>query len=434
MRAKPGSACGAPRRLHIVLGVWGRAHIERWATTSLPSQLSAGNLPMLARLGVPVDYHLLTAADDVPLVEACAAGVAQYAALHIHAFEATRVVGQSFHAHMSAKDGESAKKRVLNGASAYWIIEQACAQGGDPAVCLLDNDFVLADGALAGAWDMMRRGAKAVMVPVLRLALERTAALGEALAALHPGGPGISADTLCALIPDGLHPLSARLCADSARFSNYPTSVLWRVGREGWLCRSFMPHPLMVLPVRGRWPPLSTVDYTYAQSMHRGEADLWMPGPQDKVVVLKRTPERVYDVSGAKPAQLSAGQMARFLFFQTSRVHRWVANQPVRLAAPDAAGAEEAWAQAERESQQALDGWYAHLDANGAGVTISEPELAQLWKDSHYGGIERFLCPGRIDQLARERPVLEEIRQIVAAMDTAGDLRQYLARRGMPFR
>lgn len=403
----------APRRLHAVVGVWGETHVERWAAFSLRTQLSSGNLPALAGRGIRIDYHVFTDEASMPLVAARASALGRYAQVHLHGFSDTRVFGSTF-AELMAGQPEGGAKRLVNAGSAQWIIEHALAQEGHPAVAVLDNDFLFSDTALSSAFAMLERGAKASMVPVLRLDAGRCGWTPSSFPCGGPGEPGLSGEAACRLLPDALHSVSRRLDAGHQPFSTYPTSVLWRVGDEGWLCRSLMPHPLMVIPVADRWSPLSTVDYVYASAMHQGDGEVRLPGQGDDIVVFKHTPTAVYDESAATGTRLDDATMARFLYFCTNRAaHRSLVRQPVRLAARRRPEAEPLWAEAEARTLAVVEGWYHHLDRLGSGFDLSHSRFASLWHASHYGPIDDFLCPGRVQQRAATDRELAELMTIV---------------------
>ena len=390
-----------PRRVHAFVTVWGSHHVSKWADFSLRTQLSAGNLPALASAGVEIDYHVFTDRESASLLDQRTAALREYARVHVRFFDEVSYAGSTLAARTAGFTDEQAKHR-RNIDTAAWIIDHALEQGGAPAVANIDNDFLLADGALRDAFALLSGGAGSVMVPVLRLAVERTGWTADTFPCGRPGEPGVPGAAFRALLPDALHPLTRGLDAASEAFAQYPTSILWQVGEEGWLCRSFMPHPLMFIPVTGRWLPESTVDYSLAVSLHRGEHDNRMPAADDDILVFKHTPLGTYAVEAPRIRRLTDRRMAQFLFFHTNRAHGLFARQAVRLRKREGNDGEAQWSRVEAESLAALERWYALAAQVGADLEAGPAKDA--WRSSHHGTIDDFLCPHRMAMAAHRDP------------------------------
>lgn len=392
-------AVAASRRLHAVATLWGEAHVERWARASRRTLASPGNLPALARAGHATSLHLFTDRASAALLAERAAPLAAHADVHVHAFEDTPFDGSTLAARVQGL-GDARMKNRLNVDTVGWTIDRALQDGADAAVLALDNDFLLADGALADAVAMLDRGPRAVLVPTLRLAQERTGRIAQ------EGVPegGLSVADLCSRLPYALHPVSRALDVDGAEFSSYPASLLWRAGDAGWLCRSFLPHPLAFVPNPARRRSASTVDYCFALQMHPEPGALALPAAGDRVRVFKLTPERAHDGGGSGRA-LDDARMLTFLYFFTNRAHRGLALQPVWLPARD--GGDDARRDAEARSQAMLERWFAMVDRQSAKLPLGAH--AELWQRSHHGSIDEFLCPSRLSEAMRRDPALAQL-------------------------
>ena len=389
----------APRRLHAVATVWGEAHVERWARASCRTLASPGNLPALAHAGHATCLHLFTDRASAALLADRAASLGAHAEVRVHAFEDTPFDGSTLAARVQGF-GDARMKNRLNVDTVGWTIDRALEDGPDAAVLALDNDFLLADGALADAVATLDRGPRAVMVPTLRLAQERT---GWTAQEGVPEG-GLSVADLCGRLPDALHPVSRALDVDAAEFSSYPASLLWRAGDAGWLCRSFLPHPLAFVPNPARRRSASTVDYCFALQMHPEPGALALPAAGDRVRVFKLTPERAHDGGGSGRA-LDDARLLTFLYFFTNRAHRALALQPVWLPARE--GGDDARRDAEARSQAMLERWFAMVDRQSAKLPLGAH--AGLWQRSHHGPIDEFLCPSRLSEAMRRDPSLAQL-------------------------
>ena len=390
----------SPRRLHAVATLWGEAHVERWARASRRTLASPGNLPALAKAGHATSLHLFTDRASAALLAERAAPLGAHAEIRVHAFEDTPFDGSTLAARVQGL-GDARMKNRLNVDTVGWTIDCALQDGANAAVLALDNDFLLADGALADAVATLDRGPRAVMVPTLRLAQERTGWTAQ------EGVPesGLSVADLCGRLPDALHPVSRALDVDGAEFSSYPASMLWRAGDAGWLCRSFLPHPLAFVPNPARRRSASTVDYCFALQMHPEPGALVLPAAGDRVRVFKLTPERAHDGGGSGRA-LDDARLLTFLYFFTNRAHRALALQPVWLPARGGDGG-DARREAEARSQAMLERWFAMVDRQSAKLPLGAH--AELWQRSHYGSIDEFLCPSRLSEAMRRDPSLAQL-------------------------
>ena len=239
--------------------VWGEPFVQNFVETTLPAQLSPGNLPALSR-AADVTYHIYTDRASEAALTAGAQDARDHARLEFHFFdELSTTDGNSFLAHA----------RDLRPPEYKYEIQNLCARhlfdlvGDDDrrAFVVVDSNMILSEGSLAAMHARRRAGWKAVMVNALRLSQEGALA---ALRSMEGHGNGYSPRQLVRLALENPHHIAENSFADSDPFTPYPSQLYWRVGDDGILGRAFLPHPLMVCQHPALKNFQSTMDYDLA--------------------------------------------------------------------------------------------------------------------------------------------------------------------------
>jgi hypothetical protein len=381
--------------IHLILTVWGAPFVEKWAGFSLPTLISARNLPLLGVSSHCV-FHFFTDRASRELLEERTKFLDEWVERRIHLFEETSFEGTPMESSVIGRR-EAYAKNLLNITTVPWVIDSALAEGSNPIIIVLDTDFILSDGALSQAVGALRAGKKAVMIPVLRLSLEKS---GWQAGELYRDGEGISYGELSGALMRAAHKVTRSLLINATDFSHYPTSLIWPAAESGWLVRSFFPHPLAFYASSKcrRFP--STIDYSFALRMYPQARDVTLPRLGEEILVCKLTAEAP---SGTK---LTIGRplyplfMTHFLLYHTNIAHRQLANQPLRISENELP--DQVWREIEAKSQAYLDDCYERVKQAAAQFPASE--TAKRWVRSFFGPVEEFLCPERFNDQTKINP------------------------------
>lgn len=364
---------------HVYVTVWGAPYVAKFLDYSLPSQLSPGNLPALAR-DARVTYTIYTDRQSRPLFDEASAAIEANADLRFRYFDDISYRGQTVADGMAGADPAIVKHNV-QGVTARHLIDEAGAE--DAAVILLDSDFIIADGAFARVHELRRGGIRAVTAIFLRLGEEDA---GPGLKRMLAGG-GIGARQLVGLGIEAMHPLGRSFFVDALDFTAYPSQLNWWAGRAGFVTHCFFPHPLMVVPGPAGGKYFSTMDYEFALRAVADDGAIHLARSSDEILICKMS-ALSYRPGGGRTGTPGIDGLARFIVNNTNIRHRNFMEQPVRFVA---GGAEGDWAAA-ADSRKFVEAAYKMAE-----LLISEMRAGDakslVFVKSFLGPIENFLSP-----------------------------------------
>lgn len=376
-------------RTNVLLMAWGGPFVEKLAAFTLPTLSSRRNLPALAAER-EIRFLLYTdrasRADFVARVRP----LETFGEIALSLFEETVVDGRTI---AEAADGLSgpALKHEIERQVQFDAIDTTLRDGAGDTLFFFPQDMVVADGSLPALQAMIDDGAEGVALPTLRLSAEACRLPAEDPRAR--GEVGILARELCAGMPDNLHPTTRRCFVDCPAFTAYPASIVWPVGSRGWLCRTFFPTPVAMVPNPGCRRFDSTIDYDFLLNMVSSPDRVRIPRSSDDAMGCKVTTER-YLESAPEPKRLSLATLAHFILAETNRAHRAIFDQPYRLVRDgDGDDSDAVWHQAEAMSAQIADAAYRAVDSF-PDILPDSPQL-QAALASHFGGLDAYLSPMR---------------------------------------
>jgi len=247
--------------IDLCVPVWGRAYVARWLDAVLPSWLSEGNLPALAR-DADLRVVLLTRASDFDAIAAHPLGQTLIAGFPTRVCAIDDLVA----ADMSAVTLTLAFTRGAR---------LAQARGPGAVAAFLNVDFVLADGSLRALGHAVAAGGDIVLAPSLR-------ALQEEVLTLLPspdasGATTLPSEDLAALALDHLHPTAAACFIDQDSLTSRDAYEFYQNAGPGLvISRSMQLFPLAVRP--GAAPLFAEAYCDY------GLFDLWTAGARTVVL------------------------------------------------------------------------------------------------------------------------------------------------------
>ncbi len=371
---------------NFLFAVWGESFIDKFAALTMATLLSPGNLPALARSH---RLHLMfyTDRESAGYLRDRTIPLTAFASLSITAFEDTMVDGRNAADSAAALSGPAVKHELERQVTFHAIDAVLDRREGD-TLFIIPSDLVASDGSIARAQAILDRGADAVAPPVLRLAGEAPMWTESQLRA------GIDHLAICQSLPESFQHITRDCIATSPNFTQYPASILWPVGEEGYVCRTFFPLTLAFKPRAGCRRYESSIDYDFLLNLIADPGEIHVPASSAEICVLKVSNE-TYMRHAPKPRQLRGAALAHFLLTETNKAHRGLIGQPFRLLRRAGGELDEAaWTHTETQSGQFLDSAYAALDQIVEQVPKDTPGLTQSVK-SHFGGLADYLSPMR---------------------------------------
>ena len=353
---------------NIVLAVWDEPFVDKFVTYSMATLLHPNNVPALAARR-EVRLMLFTDRASEAYFRERAAALLKFVDLDIFTFEDTVVDGRTIAEAIAPLEGPTIKHEVERLAQ-FHTIDTALAQGGDSSIFPISTDSLMFEGSFGYAQDLLDAGAEVVVTPFLGLAMDAF----------------IRGD------PEHLHPVTLSWIANSDRFTNYPSTIMWPVRNLGYVCHSFFPLPIAFKPTPRCTRFERTIDYDFAVQMASDTSAIAAPRNSQDFLFCKLTTED-YLTAEAPENKLTVTLITHFLLTETNQAHRALVSRPYRIFGPDGtAGAEELWTVVEDHAAQFIDQAYALRDAVIEKLPTDTPGLQQSIA-AHFGPIEDYQRP-----------------------------------------
>jgi len=374
--------------VHILISVWDKAFIDKFADYALLTHLSPGNLPALC-VEARVHYHFYTNAASADYLESRTRALRPFATIHMRTFETTQFEGRPLAQHLAPYSG-AAFKNHLNQVSVFHLLDEVASNQPSEFLFVGDSDLLYSNNAFTEFFQALQSGAKAIMAPTIRLSLEQSE---SNLATLLKIDGGLSAKALGGLIAKYPHAAAQAAYISHDTAPSYPSQMIWPTS-NGLLCRTFFPHPVAMLPNPAcrRWE--STIDYDFILHCY--------PNPDDVRIFTDGATASICKLSSDKYLE---GQLSRsplqidllsdFLLSSTNEAHRPFAECGVRYSTnPDNSELD----QVDLESAELLSRMYDHRQALLDRLDVADP-VKNIVVRSHFGSIESFLSPERLNRL-----------------------------------
>ncbi|MDP6388494.1 MAG: hypothetical protein QF654_01205 [Alphaproteobacteria bacterium] len=305
---------------NIVLAVWDEQFVDKFVTYSMGALLHPNNVPALAARR-EVRFKLFTDRASEAYFRERAAALLKFVDLDVFTFEDTVVDGRTIAEAIAPLEGPTIKHEVEMLAQ-FHTIDIAMAQGGHSSIFPISADSLLFEGSFGYAQDLLDGGAEVVVTPFLRLAMDAFIR-GE---------------------QEHLHPVTRSWIANSDRFTNYPSTIMWPVRDLGYVCHTFFPIPIAFKPTPRCTRFERTIDYDFAVQMASEASVIAAPRNSQEFLLCKLTTED-YLADEAPENKLTVTQITHFLLTETNQAHRTLVSRPYRIYGPEGTkGAEELWA------------------------------------------------------------------------------------------
>jgi len=221
------------RSIHILTAVWGAQYVERFLSTTLPTVLSANNLPALCAEREAV-YRIYTSREDADLIKRSPL----FGELRRH----VPVIIES-------PEIPAAPEEKYSRATNYYRLGLRRSAADGMATVMLTPDAIWSNGSLTRVGQLADQGVRAVLVDGLRA--EQDAFMDTFKNAVLPDERGVltvEARPLMKMAMDAIHPYEAALTWGTDMTHDVPFRLHWPVAGEGILSRGFCIHPLYIDP------------------------------------------------------------------------------------------------------------------------------------------------------------------------------------------
>jgi len=245
----------APKAAQVIVPVWGAAYVQQFLQFGLPTMLSPGNLPAIARqltcrlvvLSSSDDYRSITRSPVVSRAETLGVAVE------------VRTID-----HLITSGNHST---TITLASTEAILSSAEAML-DTCFFLGVSDYIYADGSLCSVLRRMTSGRSAVLVGNFQVIREK--ALPSLRQFLEHSGqaPAFQPRELMAWALVYLHPATVANTVNIPYNHNAHTNRLfWKVDGSTLLGRFFLRHPICIRPETREFQIGSSLDYSFVPEM-----------------------------------------------------------------------------------------------------------------------------------------------------------------------
>ena len=370
----------------MLFAVWGEAFIDKFATLTMASLLSPGNLPALSRTR-RVRLMFYTDRESAAYLRDRMTPLTAHAEMTVAIFEDTVVDGRNVADNVASLHGP-AIKHELERLVTFHALDTILDGGEGSTLFVVPSDLAASDGSFARAQAALDDGAEAIAPPVLRLVEDRCGFTADQLRS------GLDGAALCRGLPDAFQHITGKCIATSESFSGYPATILWPVGDEGFVCRTFFPLTLAFKPRLACRRYDSSIDYDFLLNLVSEPDRIHVPASSAEICAFKVS-SGAYMQQAPRPNHLRHAGLAHFMLTETNKAHRSLFARPYRLLKKSPSGISgDEWTRVESESGAFMENAYGLIDQIVEKLPPDTPGLAQSVK-SHFGGLDGYLSPMR---------------------------------------
>lgn len=321
---------------HFVTAVWG-PYVRDFLRVVLPTHLSAGNVP--AFRGTGSRYRIFTLPEHLEAIRNA---------------ELVRTLGASMAVDIVCPDdvdpAGKARHDTLNALHRKAIVD---AYDADAKLVFLDPFAIFSDGSLRLLRHVAASGKRAALGTGLRAVWE--CFVPNYIAEYGTGRPvALSGRDVVRWSLRHLHPIIHNVMWDAEpEFSEWPSVLGWRVGRDGLLVHGYHLHPFLIVPEQ-KTLPASTIDEAYLVQACPNPQDFFFLQDSDDFAYVKLSGFAKADEIKTYPIapEDREGFVARWAARWATGHHRRYAPVPLRFHSGEL-GPE--WTAREREAAEIID-------------------------------------------------------------------------------
>jgi hypothetical protein len=296
-----------PKRIKVLLPVWGYDFTKVFLRVSLPTLLAPGNLPALAQT-LPTEFVFLTGRRDEGMIRE-AAGYRQL----------SKICPVSFHA-IDELVTENNHSTTVTFAFAGAVRRTAEAML-DTCFFFLVSDYIVADGSLASAVKLVLAGASAVQTGNFQIVAEDAAPWLDRELELSEEALVLPPRELMRWALTCIHPATiANTVNLPVSHNSHSNRLFWRVDANTLIGRFYLMHMLCIRPEVVDFVIGASCDYSFIPEMCPS-GNVTVITDSDDFLVIETQP-RHHEASFLRPGPAEPKQLAGGLSEWTTALHR----------------------------------------------------------------------------------------------------------------
>ncbi len=296
-----------PKRVTLLLPVWGYGYLRQFLTYGLPTLLAPGNVPALAA-ALPTEFIILASVQDQ-----------EYIREHSNFQQLAAVCKTEIRSidHLIT-DGNYSTTITLAYTEAVRAAGEAMV---DTCFFFLVSDYIMADGSLANALKRMQRGVSAITVGNFQVAEEDALPWLEAKLANSKSGLAIAPREMMRWALNHLHPATlANVVNIPFSHNTHTNRLFWRVDASTILGRFYLMHMLCVRPETTEFIVGASCDYSFIPEMCPSGNVEAIPD-SDEYLVIELQPLK-HELAFLRPGPLTLRPLAKSLSEWTTHTQR----------------------------------------------------------------------------------------------------------------
>ena len=315
--------------LHFIVAVWGQKYVTTLLDVTMPTELSAANIPGLRHKEKAV-YRFFTTRTDAERIRASSsyAELVRHISVEFVLFDPPR----------------AREKHEFVASVQLRALREAHERGA--AVVFLSPDIIVANGSFVAlervaAYSAVMIAAPRVFMPTFVPEMRRRF-LDETTDVVS-----IPPRDLVRLGMTHWHPVTKALFWGRPFFSNWPSILYWSLGQDGVLARYFHMHPLLVNPrmllADFADRTTSTIDGDLMMSMQSHPEDIYIVTDSDEILIFEASDESIDTGLVGRARVTTEEDLIEFARRAVNPMHEQFVRQRVWFHANGRAAIERYW-------------------------------------------------------------------------------------------
>jgi 2-polyprenyl-3-methyl-5-hydroxy-6-metoxy-1,4-benzoquinol methylase len=295
------------KKIRCLVPIWGYTYVKKFLEVGLPTWLSDGNLPAIARI-LPTEFVFLTSREDEI-----------YLRMHPGFMRLSAICEVTIHYVDHFITGNNYSTTIT---LAY--VEAIRATGDemlDTCFLLLVSDYIFADGSLRTVIERVKAGRNGILVGNFQVVEEEALPWLTDLLQKTPDVLKIAPRELMKWALSHLHPATVANTVDYPMIHNDHTNRLfWRVDNQTLIGRFYLMHMIAIRPELLDFVIGSSCDYSFIPEMCPSNSVEIITDSDDYLVV--ELQPRNHEAKSLKSGPNKTGKLAKSLSEWTTARHR----------------------------------------------------------------------------------------------------------------